>query len=340
MSKHRLRDLYNQSNKHELKDKLKNETFKRCTLSFYRYVNIINPKDLRHEIFIKLNKIRILGRIYIAKEGINAQLSIPSNKLETLKNILNSYIELKNIDFKVAVQDSHNSFFKLTIKVKNQIVADGLNSKDFDINKTGMHIGAKEFNKAINDPNTVLIDMRNNYESEVGRFKGAICPDADTFKEELPIVKKLLKDSKDRQVVMYCTGGIRCEKASSYLIANGFKNVKQLHGGIIQYFHEVKNKNLENKFIGKNFVFDNRLGERITDDIISNCHICNSSCDEHRNCENQACHILFIQCNKCYNDYNGCCSKECMDFVNLPLNEQNRFKKKFINKSVVRPKIH
>ena len=256
------------------------------------------------------------------------------------KEILDSYPEFKTIKFKVAVQDSHDSFFKLTIKVKDQIVADGLKNKEFDISKTGKHIEAKEFNKKIDDPNTILVDMRNNYESEVGRFKGAVCPDADTFKEELPLVKEMLEDNKDKEIVMYCTGGIRCEKASSYLIANGFKRIKQLHGGIIQYFHDVKSEGLENKFIGKNFVFDNRLGERITDDIISNCHICDELSDDHRNCENQACHILFIQCDSCYKSYQGCCSEECKAFIKLPSEDQRNFKKKFINKDVVRPKIN
>ena len=126
---------------------------------------------------------------------------------------------------------------------------------------------------------------------------------------------------------MYCTGGIRCEKASSYLINQGFKEVYQLEGGIIQYAHDIKENNLKSEFIGKNFVFDQRLGERVTDDILSFCHICGLSCDSHTDCKNDACHILFIQCEKCKKLYNGCCSKDCQDFAALPIKQQKKLRK-------------
>ena len=126
---------------------------------------------------------------------------------------------------------------------------------------------------------------------------------------------------------MYCTGGIRCEKASSYLIHHGFKNINQLNGGIINYAHHVRKNNLESKFIGKNFVFDARLGERITDDVISNCHQCGETSDNHIDCNNDACHILFIQCSKCMDKYEQCCSIECMEFNRLPLEKQRILRK-------------
>jgi len=210
----------------------------------------------------------------------------------------------------------------------------------------GKHLDAEAYNKAISDPNSVLVDMRNYYESEIGKFENAIIPNVETSKELLPKVKKILAGKEDKQILLYCTGGIRCEKASSYLIKNGFKNVNQLEGGIIQYAHEIKEKNIKSKFIGKNFVFDNRLGERITNDIISNCHICNEPCDNHTDCKNDACHILFIQCDSCSNLFNGCCSKDCQNFIKLPFRKQKIYRKdpsKIVSKtffdSRVKPKL-
>jgi UPF0176 protein len=149
-------------------------------------------------------------------------------------------------------------------------------------------------------------------------------------------VKKILNGRKSDPILLYCTGGIRCEKASSYLIKNGFKNVSQLNGGIIQYAHDVKKQGLESKFRGKNFVFDDRMGEQITDDVIGKCHQCNNSADNHKDCGNDACHILFIQCGKCNLVYDGCCSVECKDFASLPIDEQRILRKdpqKVVSKS-------
>ena len=185
----------------------------------------------------------------------------------------------------------------------------------YNMQKTGKHLTAEQYNEALDNPDTLIVDMRNYYESEIGRFKGAIIPNVETSKELLPKVKNLLEGKEEEKILLYCTGGIRCEKASSFLMQNGFKNVNQLQGGIIQYAHEVKEKGLESKFIGKNFVFDERLGERVTEDIISFCHICKSPCDNHTDCKNDACHILFIQCNRCSEMLKGCCSEECKDFA-------------------------
>jgi UPF0176 protein len=159
--------------------------------------------------------------------------------------------------------------------------------------------------------------MRNHYESEVGHFKNAIKPDVETFREALPVVIEILEEKKDRDIIMYCTGGIRCEKASAYLKHNGFEKVYQVEGGIIEYARQVKEQGLENKYIGKNFVFDDRLGERISEEIISKCHQCGIACDDHKNCANDACHILFIQCEACAQNYESSCSKKCAEFNKL-----------------------
>ena len=193
--------------------------------------------------------------------------------------------------------------------------------------KTGKHLTAEQYNEALDNPDTLIVDMRNYYESEIGRFKGAIIPSVETSRELLPKVKYLLEGKEEERILLYCTGGIRCEKASSFLINEGIKDVKQLQGGIIQYAHDIKNKGIKSKFIGKNFVFDARLGERITDDIISNCHLCNEPSDNHKDCKNDACHILFIQCEKCDADLNGCCSVKCKEIASLPLEDQKLIRK-------------
>ena len=318
--------LYNKINKIELKKKLKDEDFKRITASFYKYITIEDPSIFRNNLFLLLNKLEIFGRIYVSNEGINAQISVPEKNWGILYIKLETIRELKKITIKKALQEG-KSFYKLTIKVRDELVAYGLSSKSYNMKHVGKHLDAVEYNNAIENPKTTVVDMRNYYESEIGRFENAIIPNVETSKELLPEVKKILKGKEKDQILLYCTGGIRCEKASAYLIESGFKNVSQLSGGIIQYAHDIKEKDLESKFKGKNFVFDQRLGERVTDDIISNCHICGDVCDEHTDCKNDACHILFIQCLNCSEKYKGCCSTECQNFAALPTNQQKIFRK-------------
>ena len=300
----------------------------RLTLSFYKYANIGNPQLFRNYLFVAWNELDVLGRIYVAHEGINAQLSVPADSFDDFKFHLDSIPFLKNVRLNIAVEQDNKSFLKLKVKVRHKIVADGLNDETFDVTNIGVHLKANEFNKLLLDPNTVCVDMRNHYESEIGHFVGAITPDVDTFRDSLDIIESDLKDHKeDKNLVMYCTGGIRCEKASAYYKHKGFKNVFQLEGGIIEYVRQVKADSLENKFIGKNFVFDHRRGERISDDIISNCHQCGKSSDNHVNCENEACHLLFIQCDDCLEKMQGCCSKECKEVYNLPYEQQKELRK-------------
>jgi len=191
-----------------------------------------------------------------------------------------------------------------------------------------------------------VVDMRNHYESEVGHFRGAVLPDADTFRQELPMVTGLLKDQKDKKILLYCTGGIRCEKASAYLKHEGFEDVNQLNGGIIHYARQVEAEGLESKFIGKNFVFDERMGERITHEVISVCHQCGSASDRHVNCANDDCHLLFIQCESCAEGMKGCCTVACKSIIELPLEEQIKLRKgknkhdaHAVYKSRLRPKL-
>lgn len=303
--------LYNRRSKEELKKRLAEETFQRKTISFYRYFILDNPKETRDELFKQWYQLDCLGRIYVAREGINAQMSVPEHNWEAFLLSLQNFDFLKDIPIKHAIEDNGKSFFKLTIKVRPKLVADGLDDNAFDVTNVGRHLDALEFHNYIGREDTVVVDMRNYYESEVGHFEGAICPEADTFREELQLVDKMLKGKEDKKILLYCTGGIRCEKASAYLRHKGFKDVNQLHGGILEYARRIKEAGLEPRFIGKNFVFDERLGERVNDLVIARCHQCGKPCDTHTNCANTGCHILFIQCPECAQKYEGCCSHEC-----------------------------
>lgn len=319
--------LYNRVEGKVLRERLKNSTEARVTISFYRYHVVADPKFLRDHLYMLFDSLRVRGRIYIAAEGINAQISVPTELVEQFKTALFGIEWLDQVRLNVAVEDDGKSFFKLKILVRKKIVADGLDDSTFDVTNQGQHVDAKGFNALANDPNTLIIDMRNHYESEVGHFKGAILPDVDTFREELQIAEDLMTEHKDKNLLMYCTGGIRCEKASAWMKHKGFKNVFQLDGGIIKYAREVKEQGLENKFIGKNFVFDERLGERITEDIIAVCHQCGKPCDTHTNCKNDGCHLLFIQCNDCATEMKGCCSTECSEIISLPVEKQKEIRK-------------
>ncbi len=317
--------LYNKLSSKEREQLIEQAGEERLTLSFYKYYQLKNPKAFRDSLFINWNKLDVLGRINVAHEGINAQLSVPAKKFGEFKTYLDSIDFLKDVRLNIAIEHYDKAFLKLKIKVRPKIVHDGLNDATFDVTNKGVHVDAVRFNELIEDPNTVLVDMRNHYESEIGHFKNAVTPDVDTFRQSLDIIEADLKDHKeDKNLVMYCTGGIRCEKASAYYKHKGFKKVYQLEGGIIEYARQVKDKNLENKFFGKNFVFDDRRSEKISDDVIAQCHQCGKACDTHVNCANDGCHLLFIQCDDCAKKMEGCCSDKCKEIIQLPYEEQKR----------------
>jgi UPF0176 protein len=319
--------LVNRTDKNVLKQRLREERIVRKTISFYRYVNIAQPHQLRDELFTAWSRFNCFGRIYLACEGINAQMSVPESSWNDFIAHLNSIEGFKEIPVKMAVDDNGKSFYKLILKVRDKIVADGISDPGFDPSNTGSYLNALEFNNALDDRETIVVDMRNHYESEVGRFDRAFCPDADTFREELPLVVDHLRGKEDKKVIMYCTGGIRCEKASAYLKHKGFKDVHHLRGGIIQYAKEIREQQLDSRFRGVNFVFDERIGERITGDVLSQCHQCGTPCDTHVNCGNDDCHLLFIQCASCAEKMNGCCTPECMRIRSLPAAEQRALRK-------------
>ncbi len=322
-----MKRLFNLVNNDRLKEQMLQSDEKRITLSFYQYAHITDTVAFRNQLYLGLSEFNVYGRIYVAKEGINAQISVPQEQFEGMKCYLYSFDFLDGIRLNIAVDDDGRSFYKLKIKVREKIVADGLNDANFDVTKRGKELTAKEYNELAAQEDTLVVDMRNHYESKVGYFDGAILPDVETFREALPLVEKMLADKKDKNIIMYCTGGIRCEKASAYYLHKGFKNVHMVKGGIISYARQCKEEGLENKFIGKNFVFDERVGERIGEEIVAECHQCGKPCDVHVNCANDACHILFIQCEECAKKYNACCSKKCAEFKALPEAEQEALKK-------------
>jgi UPF0176 protein len=322
-----MAQLHNRISRKELKERILQDTTPRTTISFYCYFKIEEPPAFRDELYKQLKEIGVMGRIYLAYEGINAQISVPTQQLETFRTYLYSIKPLNGIRLNMAVDDDGKSFYVLDVKVRNKIVADGIIDPAFDMDNKGQYVNADQFNQLTNDPDTIVIDMRNHYEYEVGRFEKAIEVPSDTFREQLPMAVDMMQEHKDKNIIMYCTGGIRCEKASAYMLHQGFKNVFHLEGGIINYANEVKQKGLPNKFHGKNFVFDSRLGERITDEIIACCHQCGQPADAHVNCVNDACHLLFIQCNNCNKKMKGTCSTECYDFIHLPEEQQKELRK-------------
>ncbi|MEO6669359.1 MAG: rhodanese-related sulfurtransferase [Ferruginibacter sp.] len=319
--------LHNRVSQAELKKRLYEESEHRITVSFYHYFFIENPPAFRDELYRGLNALKVFGRIYIASEGINAQVSIPDSNFEAFKSYLYSVEALNGVRLNIAVDNDGKSFWVLKVKVREKIVADGITDPSFNMINKGNYLTASEFNELTDDPNTVVVDMRNHYEYEVGHFEKAIEIPSDTFREQLPMAADMLAKDKDKNIIMYCTGGIRCEKASAYMHHRGFTNVFHLEGGIINYANRIKAENLPNKFHGKNFVFDDRLGERITDEVIAHCHQCAEPADTHTNCKNEGCHLLFIQCPACALKYQGCCSEACYQIIQLPQEEQAALRK-------------
>ncbi len=332
----------NTKSKEELLRDIEQENFRRKTLSFYRYVKLAEPKAMRDFLFDKFKELGCLGRIYVAQEGINAQMNVPEHNFVAFDQFIQSVKEFSGVPYKIAVEEKgKSSFLKLIIKVRPKIVADGLDDATFNPADTGEYALAEEVNNMI-DRGVTVIDMRNMYESAIGHFEKAQIMDVDTFREQLAKVHDMFRDKKDEEVLLYCTGGIRCEKASAWMKHNGFKNVKHIKGGIIDYAHRVKALGLQNKFRGKNFVFDERMGEKVGDEIIAVCQVCETAkCDDYVHCKNTACHVLFICCEGCQKKLKGYCGRICNICDKFPrkLNEffvgpdkqkhKNQFKKHY-----------
>ncbi|MDW8846649.1 rhodanese-related sulfurtransferase [Erwinia sp. MMLR14_017] len=315
--------LHNLVSNEELKARMLAEAEPRTTVSFYKYFTLDDAKAFRDALYVALTKLKVFGRVYVATEGINAQISVPASQYEAMKAMLYAFHPaLNNLRMNIALDDDGKSFWVLRLKVRERIVADGITDETFDASDVGGYLKAGDVNAMLDDPDAVFVDMRNHYEYEVGHFDNALEIPADTFRDQLPMAVEMLKEDKDKKIVMYCTGGIRCEKASAWMRHNGFENVYHIEGGIIEYARRAREQGLPVRFRGKNFVFDERMGERISDDVIAHCHQCGTPCDTHVNCKNDGCHLLFIQCDSCAEKYQACCSPICMEELALTPEEQ------------------
>ena len=332
--------LHNRINNDELRARVEADNVPRTTVSFYKYFTIRQPQETRDALYTAFTALGVLGRVYLAREGINAQISVPTANLAALREVIYQFDpHLDGLRLNVALDDDGKSFWVLRMKVRERIVADGIDDPTFDAGAVGQYLDAAGVNAMAEDPDTVFIDMRNHYEYEVGHFENALEIPADTFREQLPKAVEMMAQHRDKNIVMYCTGGIRCEKASAWMRHNGFSKVYHIEGGIIEYARKAREQGLPVRFIGKNFVFDQRMGERISEDVIAHCHQCGVACDTHTNCVNDGCHLLFIQCPACAVKFSGCCSERCRDELALPEDEQRRLRagretgKRIFNKS-------
>lgn len=311
-----MSNLCNRYSKSQLKKNIFSIKERRLILSFYKYFLIKDPQYYRDEIYKFFFKNNVLGRVYISYEGINAQISILKNFYFSMKNFLYNFdSELNNLRINEALNHDKNAFWVLSVKVKKYIVNDGISNPSFNLKKVGTYIKAKEVNNMLNEGEALFVDMRNSYEYKIGHFQNAIEVKSKTFREQLKKVVKLIEYAKNKKIVMYCTGGIRCEKATAWMIFNGFKYIYHLDGGIIGYVNDAKKNGLPICFKGSNFVFDNRMSEKVSNDIISFCKQCNQPSNRYTNCEFNLCHLLFIQCENCQRFFKNCCSINCMEHI-------------------------
>lgn len=277
--------------------------------SFYKYVRLDNPSSFQEEHQEFCNDLGVKGKVLVSKEGINGTVSGTKEQINKYEKKLISYKEFSDMYFKKTTGDRH-PFRRTIVRVREEIVTSKFNVETKNV---GKYISSKELkNMYDNNEEFVIIDARNSYESKIGRFKDSITPKIDTFREFPRVISKIDKYKK-KKIVLYCTGGVRCEKASALLIKEGFLNVNQLHGGILSYIEQYP----DTYFEGRCFVFDNRLsiksGENVKD--ISVCEKCHVPCSDYINCTNQRCDKMFIECSDCREQYEYTCSKTCRSFV-------------------------
>jgi UPF0176 protein len=272
---------------------------------FYKFVEIDNPEKFKRIHLEFCKNLGIKGKVLIAKEGINGSVSGTEEQIDQYVNELTKDSRFSDIEFKTEI-GVQNPFDKMIVRARNEIIRLG---QEIDLTKVGKYISPQEFLDSYKDPKTVIIDARNDYESKVGRFKNAIIPKIGTFRE-FPEFVKNLNLPKNTKILTYCTGGIRCEKASAYMVKEGFTNVSQLHGGIIKFCQTIPNTDV---WEGQCFVFDNRLSSPIGQDKnqINNCVHCTKQSDLYRNCKIKSCNKLIFICNDCRKKMHACCSEEC-----------------------------
>ncbi|MCC9167175.1 oxygen-dependent tRNA uridine(34) hydroxylase TrhO [Pontibacter harenae] len=277
-------------------------------LLYYCYTPIADPEAFREEHHLLCLELNLLGRIIVSKEGLNSTVSGLKADCDKYMEIMKADPRFAKTDFKVDESDAH-AFTKLHVRTKAEIVHSGLLHIDPN-QRTGVHLSPKEFKDMKDREDVVVLDVRSDYEYNVGRFKNAVTLDIENFREFPEKVGELKEKYKDKKILTYCTGGIKCEKASAFLLEQGFENVYQLHGGIIKYGIEAGGEDFE----GKCYVFDNRVAvdvNKVNPKVISKCYVCDTESDRMVNCANPVCNLHVAICEKCGWEMEGACSTEC-----------------------------
>ncbi len=275
-------------------------------LLYYVYSPIDNPVQYREEHHLLCLRLNLLGRVIVAAEGLNGTVSGLAADCAAYMAALHADPRFGGIDFKVDETDGH-TFQKLHVRIKSEIV-----HSDLPVDprrQTGIHLEPDAFLQLKDDPDVVLVDMRSNYEHAVGKFKGAVTFDMENLRE-LPDHLREIEHLRDKKIITYCTGGIKCEKASAYLLAQGFENVYQLHGGIIKYGMEAGGTDFE----GECYVFDNRLTvpvNQVNPRVVSTCYRCGTPTSRLINCASPACNNHVALCHDCGNQHGGTCTDAC-----------------------------
>jgi UPF0176 protein len=282
------------------------------TLLYYCYSTIEHAEQFAADHLQYCKSLNLAGRIIVADEGLNGTVSGTTASCQKYMEAIHADPRFAKTDFKVD-EVAEPSFIKMHCRYKSEIVYSGLRDPNI-INpqeKTGIHLEPEEFMKMKDRDDVVILDVRSNYEHSVGRFKNAVTLDIENFRE-FPDKINELAQYKDKTILTYCTGGIKCEKASALLLHEGFKDVYQLHGGIIKYGKEAGGKDFE----GKCYVFDNRLTvdvNSVNPEVISHCRNCGTATDKMINCANPECNEHFTQCDACGTKLEGACSETCQD---------------------------
>ncbi|HSW74193.1 MAG TPA: rhodanese-related sulfurtransferase [Candidatus Limnocylindria bacterium] len=300
-------------------------------LLFYKYVTLENPIGImrwQHKLCKELN---LKGRIILATEGINATVGGSVENTERYKVLMSRHHLFGGIDFKEAPGDA-DCFPRMRIVVKNEIVHLGLDTQKVSVKDTGKHLTPAQTHELIaaKPKDLVILDARNNYEARVGKFTNAVVAPIKHFRELPTYIDNNLEQFKDKDVLMYCTGGIRCERATAYLATKGVaKNIYQIEGGIHRYIEQFP----DGYFRGKNYVFDGRVTVQVNDDVLATCDLCSVSCDEFNNCLNASCNKHFIGCPPCIATYQNCCSAACLENIRTGAVTQRPLFKKVPQKS-------
>lgn len=279
---------------------------------YYHYTPIKDPQHLRGTQLKLAKKLGLKGRILISDQGINGTASGTDQAVEQYMAETNAYPGLEDLEWKIS-DGPAEAFPRLRVVVRDEIVTFGLKANDLDVDlkNKAPYIEPEELAKLYESGEDFLIvDARNTYESKIGKFENAVAPEIDTFREFPKFVQEKLANYKDKTVVTYCTGGIRCEKASAYLREQGFTNVRQLHGGVHRYSEHTGGRH----FQGKLYVFDSRVQmdvNQVDPSIISNCWHCGQPAAEYTDCVNDDCNQHFICCSECRKAWSSACSESC-----------------------------